>query len=130
MKFLVFIRACGSIEPCIFETSFFNMFHTTVSSVESTFQRHIFLQNMESIRIISSKDIWQIRRGGQGTNRFFRGKRNVSWEQIWGISGSLMQGGRSIINGNGRYIQSWDITISWKEMIEAVITRPVVLLSR
>ena len=77
------------------------MFPTAVSSVESTFQRHIFIQNMESFRAISRKDIWRIRRGGQGTNRVFRGNIDGSWEHIWGISGSLMRGG-SIINGDGR----------------------------
>ena len=95
IKFLDFIRACGAIEPCLFVAYFSAMFPATVSSVESTFQRHFFLQNMDSIRIVSSKDIWRIRRGGQGTNRFFRGNIDGSWEQIWGTSGSLLQGGLS-----------------------------------
>ena len=101
IKFLVFIRACGTIEPCIFVAYFSTMFPTTVSYVDSTFQRHIFLQNMESIMTISRKDIWIIRRGGQVTNIVFRGNIDGSWEKIWGISGSLMRGD-SIINGDGR----------------------------
>ena len=81
------------------------MFPTAVSSVESTFQRHIFLQNMESFRTISRKDIWQIRRGGQGTNIVFIGNRDGSWELIWGISSSLMrEGGLSSMVMGGRYI--------------------------
>ena len=92
---LVFIRACGAIEPCIVVAPFNTMFHTTVSYMDSSFQTKIFLQNMESIRISSSKDIWKIRKGGQGTNRVFRGNRDGRWEQIWVISGSLTQGGQS-----------------------------------
>ena len=72
------------------------MFPTAVSYVDYTFQRHIFLQNMESFRNIIRKDIWKIRRGGQGTNRVFRGNINGIWEQIWGISGSLVREGRCI----------------------------------
>ena len=90
IKFLVFIWACGSIEPCLFVAYFSAVFPTAVSYVYTTFHRHIFLQNMESFRTVSRKDIWRIIRGGQGTKRVFRGNRNGSWEQIWGISGSLM----------------------------------------
>ena len=82
------------------------MFPTAVSSVDTNFLRKTFLQNMESFRTISRKDIWKIRRGGQGTNRVFRGNINGSWEKIWGISGSLMRGG-SIINGDKRYMHIW-----------------------
>ena len=127
IKCLVFIRACGAIEPCIFVASFLTMFPTAVSSMDSTFQRHMFLQNMESFRTIGRKGIWLIGRGGQGTNRVFRGNINGSLEHIWGISGSLMQGG-SIINGDGRYIYSWATTIHFKYIIEAVINCPVVLI--
>ena len=80
------------------------MFPTAVSSMDLNFHRHIFLQNMESFRTISRNDIWRIRRGGQGTNRVFRGNRNGSWEHIWGISGSLMRGGLSSMVMGGRYI--------------------------
>ena len=69
------------------------MFPTAVSSVGYTFQRNIFFKNVESISTISRKDIWKIIRGGQVTNRFFRGNRDGRWDQIWGISGSLMRGG-------------------------------------
>ena len=101
IKSLFLIRACGAIEPCIFVAYYSTMFPTAVSSVEPTFQRHIFPHNMESIRIISRKEIWIMRRGGQITNMIFRGKRDGIWEHIWGISVSFMQGG-SIINGDGR----------------------------
>ena len=77
------------------------MYPTAVSSVEKTVHRQTFLQNMDIFLNISRKDIWKIRRGGHGTNRVFRGNINGSWEQIWGITGSLSQGG-SIINGDGR----------------------------
>ena len=80
------------------------MFPTATSSVDYTFQRHIFLQNMESFRNISRKDIWIIIRNGQGTNIVFRGNRNGSWEKILGISGSLMGGGLSSMVMGGRFI--------------------------
>ena len=53
IKFLV-----GAIEPCLFVAYYLTMFPTAVSSVDPTFQMHIFLHSMESIRTISSKDIW------------------------------------------------------------------------
>ena len=99
IKYLVLIRACGAIEPCIFVAYFSTMFPTTESSVHPTFQRNIFLCNMESIMTISRRDICWIRRGGQSTNRIFKGNRYVSWENIWGISSSLssmVMGGRWI----------------------------------
>ena len=80
------------------------MFPTAVSSVEMTFHRQTFLQNMDSFQSISRKDICKIRRVGQGTNRVFRGNRNGSWEHIWGISGSLMRGGLSSMVMGGRCI--------------------------
>ena len=55
---------------------------------------------MDIFLTISRKDIWQIRRGGQGTYLVFRGNIIGSWEQIWGITGSHKRGG-SIINGDG-----------------------------
>ena len=95
IKFLFLIRACGVIGPCLFVASYLTMFPKAVSSVDPTFERHIFLHNMESIRIIRRKEIWRIRRGGQSTNIIFRGNRDGSWEQIWGIAGSFMRGGLS-----------------------------------
>ena len=81
------------------------MFPTALSSVDTTVHRQTFLQNMDIFLTISRKDIWQIRRGGQGTNRVFRGNRNGSWEQIWGITGSLrLGGGLSSMMMVGRYI--------------------------
>ena len=59
----------------------------------------------------------------------FRGNKDGRWEQIWVMAESFMQTG-SIINGNGKQIQSWDIKISCKVIIEAVIKRPVIVLSR
>ena len=69
IKFLVLIIACIAIEPCLFVASFFTMFSTAVSSDESNLEWQIFLQNTESIKIIIRKQIWQIRRGVQSTNR-------------------------------------------------------------
>ena len=91
IKFLAFIRACRAIEPFIFVASYLAMFTATVSSVDPTFQGGVFIHNMEIIMIIGSKEIWIIRRGGQGTNRIFRGNIDGRWDQIWGILGSLMQ---------------------------------------
>ena len=106
IKLLVLIRAFWEIEPCIFVASFLIMFTTVVYYFQPTKGRHIFLNNMESIRIISRKEIWLIRRDGKSINIIYRGYRDGIWEQIWGILGSLMQA-RSIINGDGRYIQIW-----------------------
>ena len=72
-----------------------------VYSVHPTLERHIFNNNMESIRIIRRKDIWLIRRGGKSTNIISRGNIYGIWEQIWVISGSFMRAG-SIISGDGR----------------------------
>ena len=68
----------------------------SIISVDPTFERHIFLHAMESIRIIIRKEIWRIRRGDQSTNIIFRGNRDGSWGQIWGISGFLMHEGGGI----------------------------------
>ena len=106
IKFIVLIRACGAIEPCLFVASFLITFDTAVSSFHPTKERKIFIHNMESISIIKGKDIWLIRRGGQITERVFKGNQDGSWEQIWGIVGTFMQDG-SIIKGYGRYIQTW-----------------------
>ena len=77
------------------------MFSIVVSSVHPNSDRNIHIHNMESIRIISRKEIWRIRRDGQSNNSILRGNIDGSWDQIWGISGSLFQAG-SIIKGNGR----------------------------
>ena len=76
------------------------MFLKAVYYVHPILESLIFLHNMEIIRIIRRKKIWRIRMVGQSTNRIFRGKIDVSWEQIWGISGFFMRVG-SIINGDG-----------------------------
>ena len=57
IKVLRIIISCGAIEPCLFVASFLIIFPTAVSAVDSTFQRQIFLHNMESIRTISRNDI-------------------------------------------------------------------------
>ena len=72
--------------------------------------------------------MWQIRRGGQSNRWFFRGNIYGRWNQVKGIMGSFIRAG-TIINGNGRDIQSRANTISWKAIIEAAIKRPVVVLS-
>ena len=75
------------------------MFPTEVSHFHPSKVRIVFPHNMERIRIIRKKEIRRIRTGGQSTNRIFRGNRDGSWDQKWGISGSFMKAG-SIINGN------------------------------
>ena len=92
--------------------------------------RLIFLHGMARVRIIRSqqKELWLIRSGGQSTNKFFIRNIYGSWKHIRGIAGSFIWEG-SIINGNGRYIQSQDTTIIWKGIIEAIINRPIVILS-
>ena len=97
----VLIIVCGVIEPCIFVESFYIVFSTAVLYLHPTFYRHIFLHNMQSIRIIRRKDIFPIRRSGQMNKRIFQDNRDDSWDQIWGIAGYLMWTG-SVINGNGR----------------------------
>ena len=42
VKSLTLIRACRSIEPCLFVTYFSTMFHTILSYFHPTFQGHIF----------------------------------------------------------------------------------------
>ena len=103
------------------------MFPKSLSSVDPTFGRHVFIHKMESIRIIIRKKIWKIRGGGQSTTMIFRGNRDGRWEHIWCVSGSFMQEG-SIINGDGRYKKIWGTKISCKGIIEALINRPVVVL--
>ena len=73
--------------------------------------------------------MWLIIRGGKSTSILFIGNRDGIWKQIWGIRGSFMRAS-SIIDGNGSYIQILDTTISRKGISEAVINRPVVVLSR
>ena len=55
------------------------MFHTAVSSVIPTLDRHIHPHNMESIRIFIRKEIWKIRRGGQITKIIFQVNRLYSY---------------------------------------------------
>ena len=101
IKFLGFIRARGAIEPCLFVVSFLIMFPTSLYSFQPSKEIHIFLQDMESIKITRRKEIWIIRRGGQSTKRILRENRSGSLDQIWGIAGYFMRVG-SIIKGNGR----------------------------
>ena len=127
INIIFLIRACGSIEPCIFVAYFLTIFSTSVSNVDPTFERHIFLHNIESIRIIRRKKIWWFIRVGQITNRTFRGNIDGIWERISGTSGYFMWVG-SIINVDGRYMQIWATKISFKGIIEAVLKCPVVVL--
>ena len=80
------------------------MYPTAVSSVDTTVHRQTFLRNMEIFLTISRKDIWQIRRVGEGTNRVFRGNINGSCEQIWGITGVIQRGGLSSMVVGVRFI--------------------------
>ena len=99
IKSTFIIRECGAIEPCLFVAYYLTMFPIALSCVYPTVERHIFIHNTYSIRIIRRKEIWIIRRGGQSTNVIFRGNRDVIWEQIWSILGSFILAG-SIINGD------------------------------
>ena len=101
IKFLVIIRACGEIEPCISVAYFFIMFPTVVSSVHPSLERHIFIHSMNIIGIIRSKETWRIISGGESNTIISRGKRDGSWDQIWCSLGSFMRD-RSIVNGDGR----------------------------
>ena len=103
VEFLVFVRSCGAIEPCLFVAYYSTMFPTAVSSVDPKFQRQIFLHNMESSRSISRKEIWKIRRGGQGTNRVFRGKKVADMRRSGVYRDILCGGGLSSIFIGGRY---------------------------
>ena len=127
IKFLVSIRVCGAIEHFIFVEYVFTMFPTAVSYVDPTLEMHIFIHSMESIRIIISKEICIIRRGGQITNRIFIGNRDGGWGNISGISGYFILA-RSIINGGVRYMKRCANKISCKVIIEALINLPVVVL--
>ena len=104
IKILVFFRACGAIEPCLFIAYYSTMFPTAVYSVDPTFQGYIFLHNMYSISTDSRKDIWRIRSVGQGKNKISEatemasGSRSgVYWALLYrgGIS-SMVVGGRCI----------------------------------
>ena len=83
IKILVFVRACGAIEPCLFIAYYSTMFPTAVSSVDPTFQRYIFLHNMYSISIDSRKDIWRIRSVGQGKNKISEATEMASGSRSW-----------------------------------------------
>ena len=126
-KFLCSYKSMWGNRTLYFCRIFFIVLLTEVSSVHPTLDTHIYINNIESIRIIRRKEIWQTRRGGQSTKRIFRGNRDSIWEQIWGISGSFMQAG-SIIKGNGGYIQIWDTKAICKRVIESVIKSTIVVL--
>ena len=68
---------------------------------------------MLSVRIIRMcfKKSWMIGRGDQRTNRVTIGNRNGSYKRIIGIPDCFVLPG-TIINGNGRDIQIWDIKIN------------------
>ena len=70
IQFIVLIRACGEIQPCIFVASFFILFSRAVSYVHPTKERHIFFHSMGSIGNIRRKEIYLIMRGGQSTKIF------------------------------------------------------------
>ena len=101
IKFLFLIRACGATEPCLFVASFSTMFPTALSSVDSTFQRHIFLQNMESLRPsvgrISGKSeglFKVLTEFSEATDMESESRSRAYWD--------ILCGGGSIINGYGR----------------------------
>ena len=64
------------------------------------------------IILILFKRLWVIIRGCQCINRFSRGKRNGSWEQIRGIPGYFVRE-VTMINGNGRKNQIWGTRIKF-----------------
>ena len=130
IKFLVFVRERGAIEPGLFIASFIIMFPRAVSYFHPATVRLICIHCMSMVRIIrrQDKESWQISRGVQSTTIFFRSNRDGSWKHIGGITGSFMWAG-SIINGNGRQIQIWATKIICKVIIGSVIKRTVVVLS-
>ena len=71
--------------------------------------------------------LWGVRRAGQSNNIVFRVNINGIWKRIRGIPGFFLEG--TIINGNGREVQSWDTTINLKGVIEVVINCHIVVLS-
>ena len=99
IKFLVLIRACGEIEPCIFVVFFWPCFlqHYPHPNLE----RNKFIHNIESISIIRRMEIWQIRRGGQITIRISE-KTDMTDGSRYGVHRALLCGEGSIINGDGR----------------------------
>ena len=101
IKYIVLIRACWSIEPCIFVVYFLIMFPTAISSFKPTKERHIFLHNMEIIRIIIMKEIWRIRRVVKVLTYFYKKQRCQLGADL-GYGGIFIQVG-SIINGNGKH---------------------------
>ena len=70
-----------------------------------------------------------VRRGGQSTNRVPIDNRAGQMEADWGISVYFVLY-ETIINWHGTDIQSWNITINCKGVVEAVINCPVVLFSQ
>ena len=105
VKFIIFIRSCGSIEPSLFVASFFIMFPRSVSSFHPVMVKLFLFQAMEKVRIIrrQDKELRIIRRGVQSNNRVSRGNRNSIWKQIWGIVRSIMWVGLSSMVMGGRF---------------------------
>ena len=101
IKSLFFVRAHGAIEPCLFAASYLTIFTTSVSSADPTFQRHVFLHNMESSTIFSRKEIWRIRRGGQSTN-IISEATEMADGSIYGVYRAILCRGGSITNGDWR----------------------------
>ena len=118
IKYIFFIRGRGAIEPCIFVEYVFIMFSTAVTSYNPSKERLIFNYYMGRVITIrrQEKYLCQIIRGGKSTDIIFRGNRHGNWEQIRGIACSFMRTG-SIVNGDGRYINSWDTGIIFKGII-------------
>ena len=130
ITFLFFVRSRGAIEHRLFVAFLLIIFPRAVSPFHPATASLIFISGMGRVRIIimQQKQTCLIRRHGQIIKIIFRGNRYGIQENIWGISGSFMWLG-SIINFNGIYIQIWATTIICKCIIEAVINRPVVVLS-
>ena len=102
------------------QTSNFTTTRNICNRVHSIYTNHRIIRSQEN-------KFWQIRRGGQSTNIFFRGNRDGSWNKIRVITGYFIPAG-PIINGNGMVIQSLATKIIWKGIIEAFINCPVVLI--
>ena len=112
-----------------FVVSIFTMRHGSVSSFFPSREFFVAHNGMTSVMIIIIwfKELWVIRGLGQLNNKFYRGKINWIWKRIRGITGSFVRAG-AFIDGNGREIQIWCNRINWKEIIEAVVNCPIVVL--
>ena len=91
------------------------------------FVTHDGMLSVSSITTQDKKLLGSVR-GGQLSNRIYRANINIIWKHIRGIYVSFVWKG-NIINGNWRYIQSWEDTINRKGVVEAVIKFPITVLS-